>query len=50
MEEQFVDPDQDNAPAHNTPYVKRFLAEKRIPLLKHHFYLPDILPWKIYLF
>lgn len=41
---------QDNAPAHNALSVKQFLADKRIPVLDHPPYSPDLAPCDFYLF
>ena len=41
---------QDNAPAHNALSVKQFLAEKRITVLEHPPYSPDLAPCDFYLF
>lgn len=41
---------QDNAPAHNALSVKQFLADKRIPVLEHPPYSPDLAPCDFYLF
>lgn len=40
---------QDNAPAHNAFSVKQFLANKRIPVLEHPPYSPDLAPCDFYL-
>ncbi|GFV15654.1 mariner Mos1 transposase [Trichonephila clavipes] len=41
---------QDNAPAHSTLSVKRFLAKHSIPMLEHPPYSPDLTPCDFYLF
>jgi histone-lysine N-methyltransferase SETMAR len=41
---------QDNAPAHNTLSVKQYLAGKRIPVLEHAPYSPDLAPCDFFLF
>lgn len=35
---------QDNAPAHNALSIKQYLADKRILVLEHAPYLPDLAP------
>lgn len=41
---------QDNAPCHTAINVKRFLAEKNIPVLEHPPYSPDLAPCDYWLF
>ena len=41
---------QDNAPAHSALSVKQFLAEKRITVLEHPPYSPDLAPCDFFLF
>lgn len=41
---------QDNAPAHTALSVKKFLADKRIPVLEHPPYSPDLAPCDFFLF
>ena len=41
---------QDNAPAHNALSVKQFLTDKRIPVLEHAPYSPDLAWCDFYLF
>ena len=41
---------QDNAPAHNALSVKRYLADKRTPVLQHASYLPDLAQCDFFLF
>ena len=41
---------QDNAPAHNTLSVKRYLAARGTPVLEHAPYSPDLAPCDLYLF
>ncbi|GFV65607.1 putative mariner transposase [Trichonephila clavipes] len=41
---------QDNAPAHSTLSVKRFLAKHSIPVLDHPPYSPDLASCDFYLF
>ncbi|GFT81205.1 putative mariner transposase [Trichonephila clavipes] len=41
---------QDKAPAHNALSVKRYLADKRTPVLEHAPYSPDLAPCNFFLF
>ncbi|GFT39249.1 putative mariner transposase [Trichonephila clavipes] len=41
---------QDKAPAHNALSVKRYLADKRTPVLEHAPYSPDLAPSDFFLF
>ena len=41
---------QDNAPAHNALSVKRYLADKRTPVLQYAPYSPDLAPCDFFLF
>ncbi|GFX87156.1 putative mariner transposase [Trichonephila clavipes] len=41
---------QDKAPAHNALSVKRYLADKRTPVLEHAPYSPDLAPCDFFLF
>ena len=40
----------DNAPAHNSLSVKRYLAKNNIPVLEHTPYSPDLAPCDFFLF
>ncbi len=40
----------DNAPAHNTPSMKAYLAATGPPVLKHMLYSPDLAPCDFFLF
>jgi histone-lysine N-methyltransferase SETMAR len=40
----------DNAPAHNTTIVKRFLAQRKVTVLDHLPYSPDLAPDDYFLF
>ena len=45
-----MDYNHDNAPAHNAPSVKRYLAKNKIPVKEHPPYSPDLAPCDIFLF
>ena len=40
----------DNAPGHTALSIREFLAKKKIPVLPHPPYSPDLAPWDFYLF
>ncbi|KAL4100983.1 hypothetical protein QTP88_021004 [Uroleucon formosanum] len=40
----------DNAPAHSAPSIREFLADKKIPVVPHPLYSPDLAPCDFFLF